>query len=86
MCLTSRCLAINSSDFQASCHNIDDLLESEPSPFEVSISIAKLKEYKSPGIGFILADLLQAGCEILRSETHKGKKGKAIPVTGREGP
>jgi hypothetical protein len=39
----------------------------DPSPFEVEIAIVKLKRYKSPGIDQILAELMQAGGEILWS-------------------
>jgi hypothetical protein len=39
--------------------------------FEVEIPIAKLKRYKSPGSDQILAELIQAGGETLRSEIHK---------------
>jgi hypothetical protein len=42
-----------------------DPLEPEPSSFVPEISIAKLKRYKSPGIDRILAELLQAGGEII---------------------
>jgi hypothetical protein len=37
---------------------------------EVEIAIAKLKRYKSPGSDQILAELIQAGSEILRSNIH----------------
>jgi hypothetical protein len=40
------------------------------SPVEVEIAIAKLKRYKSPGSDEILAELIQAGCEILLSKIH----------------
>jgi hypothetical protein len=43
----------------------------DPSPVEVEISIAKLKRFKSPGSYKILAELFQAGGEILRSKIHK---------------
>jgi hypothetical protein len=42
-----------------------------PSPFETEIAIAKLKRYISPGSDEILAELIQAGGEILCSEIHK---------------
>jgi hypothetical protein len=38
---------------------------------EVSIAIAELKKYKSPGSDQILAELIQAGGEILLSQIHK---------------
>jgi hypothetical protein len=42
-----------------------------PSRLEVKIAIAKLKKYKSPGSDQILAELIQAGGEILLSAIHK---------------
>jgi hypothetical protein len=39
--------------------------------FAVEIAIEKLKRYKSPGSNQILAELIQAGGEILRSKIHK---------------
>jgi hypothetical protein len=42
-----------------------------PSPIEVEIAIAKFKRHKSPGNDEILAELFQAGGEILRSKIHK---------------
>jgi hypothetical protein len=61
-------------------HNVSDVrqkyitaesLVPGPSHFEVEISIAKLKTYKSPGSVQILAELYQAGGETLVSVTHK---------------
>jgi hypothetical protein len=46
-------------------------LVSGPSRIEVEIAIAKLKKYKSPGSDQILAELIQAGGELLLSEIHK---------------
>jgi hypothetical protein len=47
-------------------------LVSDPSPFEVEISIAKLKkEYKSPGNDQIPAELIQAKGETLQCDIHK---------------
>jgi hypothetical protein len=43
----------------------------DPSPSEVEIVISKLKNYKSPDTDHILAELIQAGGEILRSEIQK---------------
>jgi hypothetical protein len=43
----------------------------EPSPFEVEISIAMSKRYKTPGSNQIPAEQVQAGGEIIRSEIHK---------------
>jgi hypothetical protein len=37
----------------------------------VEIAIAKLKKYKSPGSDQIMAELIQAGGEILLSVMHK---------------
>jgi hypothetical protein len=42
-----------------------------PSCLEVEIAIAKLRNYKSPGSDQILAELIQAGGEILLSTVHK---------------
>jgi hypothetical protein len=62
-------------------HNVTDVRQIEihtaetlvpgPSHLEVEISIAKLKKYKSPGSGQILAELIQAGGETLVSVIHK---------------
>jgi hypothetical protein len=46
-------------------------LVADPSHFDVEISIAKLKRYKWKGSGQMLAELIQAGGEILRSKIHK---------------
>jgi hypothetical protein len=43
----------------------------EPSASEVEVAIGELKRYKSPGVDHILAELIQEGGEILRSEIHK---------------
>jgi hypothetical protein len=42
-----------------------------PSPFDVEITIAKLKKYKSPGNDQIPVELIQAGGETLVSVIHK---------------
>jgi hypothetical protein len=62
-------------------HNVSDVRQIEvhtaellvPGPIrlEVEIVIAKLKKYKSPGSHQILAELIQAGGEILLSDIHK---------------
>jgi hypothetical protein len=39
----------------------------DPSPFELEITIAMLKRYKSSGRDQVPAELIQAGGEILRS-------------------
>jgi hypothetical protein len=62
-------------------HNVSDVKKIQayragtlvpgPSCLEVEIAIAKLKKYKSPGSGQILAELIQAGSEILLSAIHK---------------
>jgi hypothetical protein len=46
-------------------------LEPGPDHLEVEISIAKLKNYKSPGSDQILTELTQAGGETLVSVIHK---------------
>jgi hypothetical protein len=43
----------------------------DPRPFVVEIAIEKLKRYTSPGSNQILAELIQAGCEILHSKIHE---------------
>jgi hypothetical protein len=43
----------------------------DSSPFAIKIAIGKLKRYKSPGIDLIPVELIQAGCETLRSEIYK---------------
>jgi hypothetical protein len=48
-----------------------ELLIRDPSPFELETAVIKLKKYKSPGSDQILAQLIEAGGETLRSETHK---------------
>jgi hypothetical protein len=62
-------------------HNVSDVKQvevhsAEPlvschSRLEVEIAIAKLKKYKSPGSDQILAELIQAGGEMLLSGIHK---------------
>jgi hypothetical protein len=62
-------------------HNVSDVRQIEvqmaellvcgPSHLEVEIATAKLKEYKSPGSGEILAEQIQTGDEILLSANHK---------------
>jgi hypothetical protein len=53
------------NDFRQIEMHTAELLVLEPIPFEVKISIAKLKKYKSPGSDQILAELMQAGGETL---------------------
>jgi hypothetical protein len=55
---------------QIEIHTAEPLVP-DPSPCDVEIAIAKLKRYKSPGSDQILAELIQAGGEILHSEIHK---------------
>jgi len=43
----------------------------ESSSFEFEIATEKLKRYKSPGIDQILAEMIQAGSNIVCSEIHK---------------
>jgi hypothetical protein len=58
-------------------HNVSDVRQIEeplvpgPSYLEVEIAIAKLKKYKSSVSDEILAELIQAGGEILLSAIHK---------------
>jgi hypothetical protein len=55
---------------QIEIHTAEPLVPSR-SQFEIEISIAKLKKYKSPGSDQIPAELIQAGGEILVSVIHK---------------
>jgi hypothetical protein len=55
---------------QIEIHTAEPLVN-DPSPFEVEIVIANLKNYKSPGSDQIPAELTKAGGETLQSETHK---------------
>jgi hypothetical protein len=50
---------------------IAEPLVPDPCPFEVEITTAKLKRFKSPGSDQFLAELSQAGGETLRSKIHK---------------
>jgi hypothetical protein len=43
----------------------------EPSASEVEVAVEKLKNYKSPGVDQIPAELIQAGGETLHLEIHK---------------
>jgi sorting nexin-29 len=62
-------------------HNVSDVRQIEvrtaellvpgPSCLKVEIVIAKLKKYKSPDSDEILAELIQAGGEMLLSAIHK---------------
>jgi hypothetical protein len=61
----------NASDVrQIEVHTTEPLVPG-PSHPEVEIAIAKLKKYKWPGSDDILAELIQAGGEILLSLIHK---------------
>jgi hypothetical protein len=55
---------------QTEMHTAEPLV-SEPSSFEVEITIEKLKRYKLPSMGKILAELIQAGSNALHSHIHK---------------
>jgi hypothetical protein len=55
---------------QTEMHTAEPLVP-DPSPFEVKISIAKLKRYKLPGTDQILAELIQAWGETLWCEILK---------------
>jgi hypothetical protein len=48
-----------------------ELFTPGPSSLEDEIAIAKLKKYKSPGSGNILAEIIQAGGETLLSVVNK---------------
>ena len=45
---------------QAQMHTVEPLVP-EPSAFEVELAVGKLKNYKSPGIDQIPAELIKAG-------------------------
>jgi hypothetical protein len=69
---SSQLLNVHSiSDVRQIKIHIAEPLVPDPSPFEVEIAITKLKNYKSSGSYQILAELIQAGGETLRSEIHK---------------
>jgi hypothetical protein len=55
---------------QAEMHTGEPLLP-ESSPFKVEIATEKLQRYVSPGIDQIPIEMIQAGGNTLRSETHK---------------
>jgi hypothetical protein len=55
---------------QIKIHTAEPLVP-DPSPFEVEITIAKLKRYKSQRSDQILAEFIQAGGEILHSKINK---------------
>jgi hypothetical protein len=61
----------NVSDFRQIEVHVAEPLVPGPSRLGVEIAIAKLKKYKSPGIDQILAELIQAGGEMLLSAIHK---------------
>jgi hypothetical protein len=52
---------------QIETHTAEQLVP-DPSPFEIEIAISKLKRYKSPDRGQILAEVTHAGGESLQSE------------------
>jgi hypothetical protein len=55
---------------QTEIHTAEALV-TEPSYFEPEITIEKMRIYKSPGIGQIPAELIQAGGNALHSEIYK---------------
>jgi hypothetical protein len=55
---------------QTEIHTAETLVP-DPSTIDFEIAIAKLKSYKSSGRNAISAELVQEGCEILRSKIHK---------------
>jgi hypothetical protein len=55
---------------QIEIHTAETLVP-DPCTFKFEIAIAKLKTYKSPGNDQILAELIQAGGEILCPKIHK---------------
>jgi hypothetical protein len=57
-------------DRQIEIHTAQPLVP-DPTPFEAEITIVKFKNYKSPSSDQIVAELIQAGGEILLSTIHK---------------
>jgi hypothetical protein len=55
---------------QTEMHTPEPLVP-EPGSFEVEITIEKLKNYKSLGIGKTVAEVIQTGVNTSRSEIHK---------------
>jgi hypothetical protein len=55
---------------QIEIHTVEPLIL-DPNPFEFKIAAAKLKSYNSPGSDQILAELINAGGEMLRSKIRK---------------
>ena len=55
---------------QVEIHTIEPLV-TEPSVFEFELAIEKQKNYKSPGIDQIPAELIKAGGRIICCEIHK---------------
>jgi hypothetical protein len=49
----------------------DKSLVPEPGPYELEITIEKLKKYKSSGTDQILAELTQEGSDTLCFDIHK---------------
>ena len=55
---------------QAEIHIVEPLVH-EPSVFEVELAVENLKNYKSPGIDQIPAELIKAGGRTICCEIHK---------------
>jgi len=55
---------------QAEIHTVEPPVP-EPSAFEVELAIGKLKNYKSPGIDQIPAELIKAGGRTICCAIHK---------------
>ena len=55
---------------QAEIHTVEPLVP-EPSVFEFELAIEKLKNYKSPGIDQITAEMIKAGGWAICCEIHK---------------
>jgi hypothetical protein len=51
-------------------HTAEPLIP-EATPFEIEIATEELKRYESLGFDLFPSELIQAGCNTLRSETHK---------------
>jgi hypothetical protein len=48
-----------------------ELFVPEHSASEVEVAVGKMERYKSPGVGKVPSEIIQAGGETLSSEIHK---------------
>jgi hypothetical protein len=57
--------------FNTNAYLVHWSLAPEPNPIEIETIIEKLKRYRMPGVGHMLAELIQAGGNRLRYEFHE---------------